>query len=167
MPYLYLDIGGLFTLKKASKKLSTNLLHAHETAIEITRFVHNLLTLCSLMSQHNDLIPGSFTTQFFENVLWKQSDLDIYIHGGEGASDFGNYICRMEKYALEERIISHCIYRRIVRVCLFLLAVLLLLFRTLIFTFPRRHIRLASQDLYLKFHNQLKTPYLAKYLKLD
>jgi hypothetical protein len=116
------------------------------------------------MPRHNDLVLGSFTTQFLNNVLWKDSDLHIYIHDGEGASNFDNYLCQKENYALEESTISHCIYRRIVLVCFVVVdysALFLqnidsnpiwqysssLLFRTLIFTFPQRHIPLASQGL--------------------
>jgi hypothetical protein len=69
------------------------------------------------MAQHGALIAGSFATQFFDNVLWKESDLDIYIQDGEGAAAFANHLRLTEEYTLEKSTITHGSYEFTAKVC--------------------------------------------------
>lgn len=52
------------------------------------------------MGQHDALISGSFALQFFERVLWKESDLDMFVQQGHGAEAFCRYLCMEEGYVL-------------------------------------------------------------------
>ena len=52
------------------------------------------------MGKSGALISGSFAIQFFERVLWKESDLDIFVEHGPKASNFERYLCENEGYHL-------------------------------------------------------------------
>lgn len=52
----------------------------------------------SQMGRHNALVSGSVALQFFERVVWKESDIDIFIEQGENAEAFGNYLIEQEGY---------------------------------------------------------------------
>jgi hypothetical protein len=40
------------------------------------------------MARHSALISGSFVIQFLDDVLWEESDLNIYIQKGEACFEF-------------------------------------------------------------------------------
>ncbi|MCJ1267056.1 hypothetical protein MMC22_006941 [Lobaria immixta] len=50
------------------------------------------------MAIRNALVSGSVAVQFFERVLWKESDLDIFIEEGKDAKAFGKYLTEREGY---------------------------------------------------------------------
>ncbi|KAI1322604.1 hypothetical protein F5Y16DRAFT_386197 [Xylariaceae sp. FL0255] len=60
----------------------------------LLRFFENPLTFRSQLGKCDALISGSFALQFFEGVLWKESDLDIFVESGNNTE-------AMEKYLLE------------------------------------------------------------------
>jgi len=70
----HLDIGGLLTLGKISKKLGTHLSTYMKERWNINRhlcrFVRDPLKLRSEMAPHEALIAGSFVTQF-DDDLWE------------------------------------------------------------------------------------------------
>jgi len=47
------------------------------------------------------LISGGFVLRFFEDVLWKEPDLDIYVVYGNGAAELGHYLCERGGYFLK------------------------------------------------------------------
>ena len=107
----HLDISGLITLRKISKKLGTHLsTHMKERwniNRRLGRFVRDPCKFRSAIAHHDALVSGSFAIQFFDDVLFNGSDLDAYIQDGEGASAFGHYLRRGEGYALEKEEIEH------------------------------------------------------------
>jgi len=113
-PISHLDNGGLLTLRKLSKQLSTNL----STNIKeqwnvrrgLGRFVRNPIGLCSQMARHGALISGSFAMQFFDDILWKESDLDVYSQNGEAVSAFGPCLLHEERYRFVEESIERDTY---------------------------------------------------------
>lgn len=56
------------------------------------------------MGKHDALISGSFAIQFFERVMWKESDLDIFIGQGPGAEALEDYLCKQEGYSLSHEM---------------------------------------------------------------
>jgi hypothetical protein len=98
----HLDIGGLLTLKKLSKRLSGHLAtHSKErwnVNRRLRRFVRDPIRFRSQMARHNALISGSFVIQFLDDVLWEESDLDIYIENGEASLAFSEYLYGVEGY---------------------------------------------------------------------
>lgn len=44
------------------------------------------------MGRYDALVSGSAAIQFFDRVLWKEADLDIYIEKGEYADTFGELL---------------------------------------------------------------------------
>lgn len=57
------------------------------------------------------LISGSFVVQFFDDMLWEESDLDIYLQEGPRVRDFCGYLTRKEEYVLvEEKPAENSLY---------------------------------------------------------
>ncbi len=52
------------------------------------------------MCEYDALISGTFVLQYFERVLWEESDLDIFIKQGDGADASGRYLVKEEGYVL-------------------------------------------------------------------
>ena len=50
------------------------------------------------MGRNNAIVSGSVALQFFERVVWKDSDLDIFIRHGENAEAFEKYLTEEEGY---------------------------------------------------------------------
>ena len=55
------------------------------------------------MGKYGALISGSFAIQFFERVVWEESDLDIFVEEGLDASNFEQYLCEKEGYHLTRK----------------------------------------------------------------
>ncbi|QDS77712.1 hypothetical protein FKW77_004048 [Venturia effusa] len=47
------------------------------------------------------LVSGSFALQFFERVMWKESDLDIFVQEGAGFDNMCSHLIEKEGYALQ------------------------------------------------------------------
>jgi hypothetical protein len=63
------------------------------------------------MARHEALISGSFALQFFDRLLWKDADLDLYVdyslRGAERATDaLGQYLKKVEGYDLQAATFS-------------------------------------------------------------
>ncbi|MCJ1469260.1 hypothetical protein MMC07_007893 [Pseudocyphellaria aurata] len=69
----------------------------------LSRFVSDPDRFRSQMGRHNALVSGSVALQFFERVLWKEADLDIYVEQGESAEAFAKYLTESEGYKLNSR----------------------------------------------------------------
>lgn len=54
----------------------------------------------SELGKHNALVSGSVALQFFERVVWRESDLDVFIEEGENAGTFHKYLTEKEYYKL-------------------------------------------------------------------
>lgn len=52
------------------------------------------------MGKYDAIGSGSLALQVFERVLWKESDMDVFIRKGAGAEAFGKYLCEGEGYTL-------------------------------------------------------------------
>lgn len=64
----------------------------------LSRFVRDPQLFRSQMAIRNALVSGSLAVQFFERVVWKESDLDIFIQEGKDAKAFGKYLTEKEGY---------------------------------------------------------------------
>lgn len=58
----------------------------------LRRFVMNPQALRRQMGKHDALISGSIALQFFERVIWRESDLDIYVQEGPQAEAMAHYV---------------------------------------------------------------------------
>ena len=50
------------------------------------------------MGKSDALISGSFAVQYFERVLWEESDMDVFVQRGKSAMELGRYLCTVEGY---------------------------------------------------------------------
>ncbi len=56
------------------------------------------------MAEADALISGSFGLQFFDRVVWEDSDLDIYVKGNwedAGPNSFCEHLVQVEGYTLK------------------------------------------------------------------
>jgi hypothetical protein len=78
-----LDTGGLITLKKISRQFASHLaVHKRErwnVNRRLKRFVRDPAKLRSMLGRYDALISGGFVIQFLDDILWPESDLDIYV----------------------------------------------------------------------------------------
>ena len=106
----HLDIAGILPLLRVTKRWSDHL-SAHlklrwDINKKLRRFVTNPQNLRTELGRHDALISGSFAIQFFDGVVWDESDLDIYVEGargegGEGDAAIGRYLMEKEGYKLQ------------------------------------------------------------------
>ncbi|RYP70459.1 hypothetical protein DL769_004948 [Monosporascus sp. CRB-8-3] len=54
-----------------------------------------------MLGRSNALISGSFALQFFERVVWPESDLDIMIPEGHGLEEMAGFLIDKEGYRLD------------------------------------------------------------------
>ena len=98
----FLDIADIISLSRTCRQLSAvyqALLPAHwNIDRRLRRFVRDPKALRSQIGIHNALISGSFAVQFFERLTWKESDLDIFVEQGQGATALEHYLCIKEDY---------------------------------------------------------------------
>ena len=74
-------------------------------------FVRNPIEFRSQMAPHDALIIfSSFVIQFFDDVFWKESNLDMYVQSGEGVSACGQYFLREEGHRFVEESIEQDAY---------------------------------------------------------
>jgi hypothetical protein len=101
---LHLDIARILPLKRVTKKwsghISTHLKERWNINKKLRRFVANPHRFRTELGRHDALISGSFVIQFFDGVVWEESDLDIYIHEVE-AAELGHYLVTEESYELQ------------------------------------------------------------------
>lgn len=59
------------------------------------------------MAKCGALISGGVALQFFNRTVWKESDLDLYVHGDANsklAGALGEHILRVERYRRKKEI---------------------------------------------------------------
>jgi hypothetical protein len=56
------------------------------------------------------LISVGFVVQFFDNVLWKEFDLDVYVHDSPSALAIGEYIRDEEGYVKDAEKVNDQTY---------------------------------------------------------
>ena len=64
----------------------------------LCRFVAKPLALREVMRDHGAVISGSVALQFFERTCWKESDLDLFVVGEDGAVALGQHLETREGY---------------------------------------------------------------------
>jgi hypothetical protein len=74
--------------------------YAHEWDInaKLRRFVDKPTALRSTLGRYQALISGSFALQFFERVVWSDSDLDIFAPLEDGYKEIIEYLVKEEGY---------------------------------------------------------------------
>lgn len=80
-----LDVQSLVRLSATCKQLHSDILALWDVNLRLCRFFGDVDTSKAFRSQLgrcNALIAGSFALQFFEGVLWTESDLDIEVQRG-------------------------------------------------------------------------------------
>lgn len=101
----FLPIASILHLTQTCKSLS-NLYHVllpYQWSINhaLHRFVKQPTGLRSQLGRCNALISGSFALQYFERVVWNDSDLDIFVQDGRGTGELGLYLAETEGYVLD------------------------------------------------------------------
>ncbi|RYP32147.1 hypothetical protein DL767_005383 [Monosporascus sp. MG133] len=61
-----------------------------------------------MLGRSNALISGSFALQFFERVVWPDSDLDIMIQEGVGLEEMKGFLIDKERYRLDSETGTTC-----------------------------------------------------------
>ena len=97
-----LHIGDLVNLSRTCRMLSSvyrALLPTHWNIDRcLERFVQRPKEFRSQLGMYDALISGSFAIQFFQRVLWRESDLDIFITGDREAAALENHLVNNEGY---------------------------------------------------------------------
>ena len=101
-PSTHLSIADIVALTRTHRELINVYkdLEANRWKIDQTlrRFVSNAARFRSQMAKYNALVFGSIPLQFFERVVWEESDMDILRHGKKDADAFGTYLSTLEGY---------------------------------------------------------------------
>jgi len=104
----HLEIVEINTLRKVTKRWSNNL-SAHLTERwninkKLRRFVTDPKTFRSVLGSCDALISGSFAIQFFDGVVWEESDLDIFVECSENAARLIEYLETEERYKFVQAV---------------------------------------------------------------
>ncbi|TVY86545.1 hypothetical protein LAWI1_G008802, partial [Lachnellula willkommii] len=98
----HLDVAGIDTLRKVTKRwsghLSAHLTERWNINKKLRRFVTHPKEFRTELGYWDALISGSFALQFFDGVVWEESDLDIFVEYGADATGLGEYLVRDESY---------------------------------------------------------------------
>lgn len=113
----FLPIGDIISLSRTCKELSniyqSILPMQWNIGRTLKRFVNDPCEFRSQMGQNNALVSGSVALQFFERVVWKDTEMDVFILKGEGAENFCRYIQEREGYFLaeggKEKVDEYCV----------------------------------------------------------
>ena len=84
-------------LNRVYKDLVANRWNVDQT---LRRFVVNAANFRAQMAKYDALVFGSLPLQFFERVVWEESDMDVIIKGKKEADAFGKYLTTVEGYEL-------------------------------------------------------------------
>ena len=68
----------------------------------LRRFVDNPHQFRSKLGEYNAIVSGSFALQFFDRVVWPESDLDIFILDSR-REGFMAYLCESEGYVCDTK----------------------------------------------------------------
>ncbi|RYP78129.1 hypothetical protein DL770_006919 [Monosporascus sp. CRB-9-2] len=98
----YLDTRNFLNLYQTSWLIRQNF-RTNEWNInaKLTRFFSNPTAFRSMLGRSNALISGSFALQFFERVVWPESNLDIMIQEGAGLEEMKGFLIDKERYRLD------------------------------------------------------------------
>jgi hypothetical protein len=99
---IQLGVVGLIQLTATCKRLYALRQYIWDINRALRRFLDNPLAFRTLLGETDALISGSFVLQFLEGVVWKNSDLDVFIQAGKAAYLFGEYLERVEGYEYVE-----------------------------------------------------------------
>lgn len=98
----YLSIADIIALTRTHRSLTHVYKHleANRWNVDKTlrRFVVNTANFRSQMARYDALVFGSLPLQFFERVVWEESDMDVIIKGKKEADAFGEYLITAEGY---------------------------------------------------------------------
>lgn len=101
----HLDIAGILPLQRVTRRwsrhISAHLKERWNINKKLRRFVTNPQNLRTELGRYDALISGSFAIQFFDGVIWEESDLDIYVKRLEGDAPIGKYLMSKEGYKFE------------------------------------------------------------------
>ena len=99
----FLDISSIINLTRTCKqmvdlyqKMLSTLWDVDRT---LKRFVDEPSAFRSQMAQCNALISGSVPLQFFERVLWPESDLNVFMEEEPLTDAFSDYLVKREGYS--------------------------------------------------------------------
>ena len=110
----YLDVSSLCCIVQTCKKLSMLMKDLQSTQWNIDKKLRRFFGSPKLFRQQlakfDAVVAGSFAVQYFDRVLWKKADLDIFLEYGEGYGDegkkpaqFGQYLVGSEGYVLSKK----------------------------------------------------------------
>ena len=98
----YLEIADLLNVQLISKRLTSNI-KAHckkrwDINRRLKRFVAHPKAFRTQLGSSDAVISGSFALQFFDDILWSESGLDLYVQDGKRAVDLQTYLLEKEGY---------------------------------------------------------------------
>lgn len=100
----YLGIEDIISLTRTCKRLSSlyQVLLSTQWNVDraLRRFVDNPHQFRSKLGEYNAIVSGSFALQFFDRVVWPESDLDIFILDSR-QEGFMAYLCESEGYVCD------------------------------------------------------------------
>lgn len=100
--YQALDVRSIIRLAQTSKNVR-GMIYSDQALWNINkrlaRFFDNSIAFRSQLGLCDGLIAGSFPLQFFENVHWPDSDIDLYVKWGESAEAMHIYLIQDGKYS--------------------------------------------------------------------
>ena len=67
---------------------------------KLARFFKNPILFREELAKQETLIAGSFAMQFFDRIVWEESDLDIFVHD-KLAHWRGNEITHLERFLIQ------------------------------------------------------------------
>lgn len=97
----HLDTKDILNLLKTCWTMRHNI-KANEWDINdrLSRFLDSPTAFRSQLGRSNALISGSFALQFFERVVWPDSDLDIMVQEGEDLERMAKHLIESEGYKM-------------------------------------------------------------------
>lgn len=104
----FLDIGSIVALTRTCKRLSgvyQSLLPVQwDVNQRLARFVTSPERFRYTLGKSGGLISGSFALQFFERVVWRDADLDVFVEDGRGAAELVRYVEEEEGYGRAKHV---------------------------------------------------------------
>ncbi|KAI5927612.1 hypothetical protein F4810DRAFT_272395 [Camillea tinctor] len=68
--------------------------------VKLGRFIKDPAGFRSQLGRSDALISGSFALQFFERIIWPESDLDIMVQDGESLEGLSKFLTEKEGYEM-------------------------------------------------------------------
>lgn len=100
----HLQAAEIIAISRTCRKLSNLCRDIQETQwnvdLKLRRFFLHPKHFRWQLANCNAVVSGSFALQFFDRVVWPDSDFDIFVPYGDQTRAFGRYLVRDEGYKI-------------------------------------------------------------------